>query len=118
MFDRNFLPEINAAVTIASLVASPQFDLHHTYFLISGIAGGNPERTTIGGVAFARYAVQVALQYEVDVRELPDNFSTGYWAQGSTGIGQYPAAIYGTEAFELNVALRDRVSVVLISSDV
>jgi purine nucleoside permease len=98
--------EINAAITIASLVASPQFDLTSTYFLIGGIAGVNPEVATISAVTFARYAVQVALQYEFDVREIPANFSTGYVPQGSTQPDEYPQSIYGTEVFEVNDALK------------
>ncbi|CAO2656428.1 Nn.00g052310.m01.CDS01 [Neocucurbitaria sp. VM-36] len=98
--------EINAAVTIASLVASPTFDLSKTYFLIGGIAGVNPEIATVASVTFARYAVQVALQYEFDVRDIPENFTTGYIPQGSTRPDQYPQSIYGTEVFEVNDALR------------
>ncbi|KAL9066630.1 MAG: hypothetical protein Q9157_007079 [Trypethelium eluteriae] len=98
--------EINAATTITSLLLSPKFDLQTTYFLIAGIAGVNPEVATLASVTFARYAVQVALQYEFDAREIPANFSTGYVPQGSTAPSQYPSAIYGTEVFEVNTALR------------
>ena len=45
--------------------------------MIAGIAGVNPEVATLGSVTFARYAVQVALQYEFDAREIPANFTTG-----------------------------------------
>lgn len=85
---------------------SPLFNLTHTYFLIAGIAGINPQVATLGSVTFARYAVQVALQYEFDAREIPANFSTGYVPQGSTMPGEYPQSIYGTEVFEVNDALR------------
>lgn len=98
--------EINAAVTISSLVRSPRFDLSSTYFFVGGIAGGNPEVTTICAVTFAKYAVQVALQYEFDPREIPANFSTGYIPQGSTSPDEYPQSIYGTEVFELNENLQ------------
>ncbi|KAE8356107.1 purine nucleoside permease-domain-containing protein [Aspergillus coremiiformis] len=98
--------EINAAITVSSIALSPFFDLTHTYFLIAGIAGINPKVGTISSVTFARYAVQVALQYEIDMRELPNNFSTGYFSQGSYGPGQYPSSIYGTEVFEVNAELR------------
>jgi purine nucleoside permease len=100
------MAEINAAVTVTALVLSQHFDLTSTYFLIAGIGGINPEVTTISSVTFARYAVQVALQYEFDTREIPANFSTGYVPQGSTTPGQYPSNIYGTEVFEVNDALR------------
>lgn len=100
--------EINAAVTIIALMASTRFDLSHTYFLIAGIGGVSPELATLGSVTFAKYAVQVALQYEFDAREIPANFSTGYVPLGSKAPGQYPRNIYGTEVFELNEALRDK----------
>lgn len=98
--------EINAAVTVASLVASAQFDLTSTYFLSGGIAGINPEVATVSSVTFARYAVQVALQYEFDPREIPANFSAGYIPQGSSKPDEYPQTLYGTEVFEVNDALR------------
>jgi purine nucleoside permease len=102
------MAEINAAVTVTSLVLSPQFDLASTYFLLAGIGGINPEVATISSVTFARYAVQVALQYEFDPREIPANFSAGYVPQGSKTPDEYPKSIYGTEVFEVNDALRKR----------
>ena len=57
-------------------------------------------------MTFARYAVQVALQYEFDYREVPDNFSTGYVPQGSYSPNEYPYSIYGTEVFEVNQDLQ------------
>ncbi|KAI0760011.1 purine nucleoside permease [Fomes fomentarius] len=98
--------EINAASTITALVHSPVFDLTHTYFLIAGIAGISPKLGTIGGVTFAQYAVQVALQYEFDAREKPSEFPTGYVPQGSVAPGQFPQTIAGSEVFEVNANLR------------
>ncbi|KAG6832574.1 hypothetical protein H0H87_001230 [Tephrocybe sp. NHM501043] len=98
--------EINAATSITALLLSPSFDLTSTYFLISGIAGVNPKLATLNSVTFARFAVQVALQFEFDAREKPENFSTGYVPQGSRSPDEYPQSIYGTEVFELNDALR------------
>ncbi|KAH6671288.1 purine nucleoside permease [Halenospora varia] len=99
--------EINAAATIQALMLSPQFNLTQTYFMIAGIAGINPKYGTLGSIAFSKYAVQVALQYEFDAREIPENYSTGYIPQGSYAPNQYPGSIYGTEVFEVNEALRD-----------
>lgn len=98
--------EINAATSMASLVRYPRFDLTTTYFMIAGIAGVNPEVATICSVTFARYAVQVALQYEFSQLEIPSNFSTGYIPLGSTQPDQYPSSIYGTEVFEVNQNLQ------------
>ena len=101
-------PEINAATTITALTFSPLFCLTKTYFLIAGIGGVNPKVATTGSVTFARYAIQVALQYEFDAREIPANFTTGYVAQGAFNPGEYPESIYGTEVFEVNDALRHK----------
>lgn len=100
--------EINAATSISTLAFSEHFDLTSTYFFIGGIAGINPEVATTGSVTFAQYAVQVALQYELDAREIPANWSTGYVPQGAYAPDQYPESIYGTEVFELNTNLRAR----------
>lgn len=92
---------------MSALSFSPLFDLRKTYFLISGIGGVNPKHGTINDVAFSKYAVQVALQYEIDARELPEGYGTGYIPQGSHYPNDYPSSIYGTEVFEINEDLRD-----------
>lgn len=99
--------EINAAASISALVTSTAFDLSRTYWLLAGIAGVSPEHGTLGSVAFARYSVQVALQYEIDAREIPSDFPTGYLAIGTTQPDEYPTMAYGTEVIELNMRLRD-----------
>lgn len=91
---------------MSALVFSPLFNLTTTYFMIAGIAGINPEVATLGSVTFARYAVQVALQYEFDVREKLESWNTGYIPLGAKSPDQYPKTIYGTEVFEVNMALR------------
>lgn len=99
--------EINAAATMMALAFSDMFDLRSTYFVVSGIAGVNPKHGTLGSVAIIKYAVQVALQYEIDARSIPEDWETGYLAFGTTRPFEYPSIIYGTEVFELNEALRD-----------
>ncbi|TVY34643.1 Purine nucleoside permease [Lachnellula occidentalis] len=99
--------EINAAITISSIAYSSLFDLRHTYFLIAGVAGVNPKVSTIGAVTFARYAIQVSLQYEIDAREKPQDWNTGYFPQGSSLPTDYPSELYGTEVFEVNQQLQE-----------
>ncbi|KIX99499.1 uncharacterized protein Z520_05075 [Fonsecaea multimorphosa CBS 102226] len=99
--------EINAASTISAFVHSPKFNLTKSYFMVAGIAGVNPKVATLASVTFAKYAVQVALQYEFDIRDLPGNFTTGYIPFGAYAPSDYPETIYGTEVFEVNEALRD-----------
>ncbi|OIW26038.1 purine nucleoside permease [Coniochaeta ligniaria NRRL 30616] len=99
--------EINAASTVMAVALSPKFDLTKTYFMIGGIAGVSPKEAALGSVALSRFAIQVALQYEFDAREMPENFTTGYLPYGTDFPDEYPTTIYGTEVFELNEALRD-----------
>lgn len=102
--------EINAAVTVTALTFSPKFDLSKTYVLVAGIGGVNPHKTTLAGVTLARYAVSVGMQSELDYRSVAShNWSTGWFAYGTEAPGQYPTKFYGTEVFEFNEALRDRV---------
>ena len=77
--------------------------------LIAGIAGVNPYMGTLGSVSLARFAVQVALAYEIDARQIPSNWSTGYYLYGTYAPDEKATYAYGTEVFELNTNLRDAV---------
>ncbi|CUM65697.1 uncharacterized protein PRCAT00003345001 [Priceomyces carsonii] len=103
--------DINAAATLSALTLNPLFDLTKTYWLIAGIAGGEPNYTTLGSVAFAKYAIQVGLEYQIDYTEYHKtnpNWTTGYFAYGTDNPWTYPGNVYGTEVFELNESLRNR----------
>lgn len=123
--------EINAASSIMALWMSGKFDLEKTYFLIAGIGGVNPHVATTGSINFARFAVQLDLQYEFAQSQVPANWPSGYIPQGTDAADQYPTSIYvshglpstaikrinadrpllpvqGTEVFELNDNLKLR----------
>lgn len=103
--------EINAATTISFLLASSKFDFTKSYWLLAGIAGGEPNQVSIGAVTFAKYAVQIGLQYQVAHREIMEShpeWPTGYFNYGTGSPWDYPGSVYGTEVFELNENLRDR----------
>jgi purine nucleoside permease len=68
-----------------AFVLSTKFDLTETYFMVAGIAGVNPEVATLASVAFARFSIQFAVSYEIDPREAPEDWSTGY----SVAFGMY-----------------------------
>ncbi|KAK3292368.1 purine nucleoside permease [Chaetomium fimeti] len=97
---------INAALSVNTLVSSASFDLTKTYFILSGIAGGNPRLTTLGGVAFARFAVQVDTQMEWDSREMPSSWKAGYVPMGAHTPDSFPLGVHGSEVYELNDNLR------------
>jgi purine nucleoside permease len=67
----------HAAATIMALGLDPRFDLTHAYWLIAGIAGGNPEYTSLGSAVWANWVVDGDLAYEIDAREIPKDWPTG-----------------------------------------
>ncbi|KAG7193022.1 uncharacterized protein KQ657_001136 [Scheffersomyces spartinae] len=103
--------DINAAASMTALTLSPLFDFSKSYFMVAGIAGGEPQHVTLGSVTFAKYAIQGALEYEIayaDYHETNPDWKTGYFAYGTSDPSAYPENVYGTEVFELNEKLRDR----------
>lgn len=97
----------NAAASMMALTFSPRFDLRHTYFLIAGVAGIDPARGTLGTATWANYLVDFDIQWEVDSREAPPNWTTGYLGIFAKNQSDKPPLDYRTEVFELNHQLTD-----------
>ena len=81
----------HAAATIMALGLDPRFDLTHAYWIIAGIAGGSPDRVSLGSAAWARWVVDGDLGYEIDPREMPGEWSTGYIPLRKTHPFEKPA---------------------------
>lgn len=67
----------NAATSIMALGTDPRFDLTRAYWLIAGIAGGDPLDVSLGTAAWARHVVDGDLTYEIDAREIPADWPYG-----------------------------------------
>lgn len=98
----------NAAASIMALAFSKQFDLTHTYWLIAGIAGINPKHGTVGSVAWARWLVEWGIQWELDAREKPKSWPSGYLGINTRSPDEKPPLDYRTEVFQLDGALQRR----------
>ena len=98
----------NAAASTMALALSPQFDLTHAYFVVTGIAGIDPNVATIGSAAWARYLVDFGLQQEFDAREAPAGWETGYVGIGAADPSVKPKLDYRSEVFQLDEALLQR----------
>jgi purine nucleoside permease len=98
----------NAAASVTALLHSGQFDLSQTYVLIAGIAGIDPSQGTVGSAAWARWAVDFGISWELDPREMPAGWETGYFGINTKGPGEKPPLDYRTEVFHLNDALVDK----------
>jgi purine nucleoside permease len=95
----------NAAASTAAVALSSKFDLSKTYFLISGIAGIDPNKGTIGSAAWARYIVDYGIAHEIDAREMPKDWPYGYFGIHTNGPTELPELDYHNEVFQLNEAL-------------
>jgi len=97
----------HAAATIMALGLDPRFDLTHAYWLIAGIAGGSPERISLGSAAWARWVVDGDLGYEIDAREIPPDWSTGYIPLRKARPYEPPAAPLEGQVYALNSGLAE-----------
>ena len=95
----------HAASTIMALGLDPRFDFSHAYWLIAGIAGGSPDRISLGSAAWARWVVDGDLGYEIDPREMPQEWSTGYIPLRKTRPFEKPSAPLDGQVYELNSGL-------------
>jgi purine nucleoside permease len=97
----------HAAATIMALGLDPRFDLSHAYWIIAGIAGANPERASLGSAVWARWVVDGDLGYEIDAREIPPDWTTGFVPLRKARPFEAPAAPLDGQVFALNAALAE-----------
>lgn len=83
----------NAAATIMALGLDPRFDLRQSYWLVAGIAGIDPADASIGSAVWTDYVVDGDLAHEIDAREIPSNWSTGYVPLGKTVPYEQPPLV-------------------------
>jgi purine nucleoside permease len=97
----------HAASTIMALGLDPRFDLTHAYWIVAGIAGGSPERVSLGSAAWARWVVDGDLGYEIDAREMPKDWPTGYIPLRKTRPFELPAEPLEGQVYALNGGLAE-----------
>lgn len=68
----------NAAASIMALGLDPRFDLGKSYWLVAGIAGIDPADASAGSAVWTDYVVEGDLGHEIDAREIPADWKTGY----------------------------------------
>ena len=100
----------NATASIMALGLDPRFDLTRAYWLVAGIAGGDPNDMSLGSAAWATHVVDGDLLYEIDGREIPDDWPYGLIPLGAKEPAVDPEDIYtgwtvDTIAFSLNASL-------------
>lgn len=74
----------NATASIMALGLDPRFDLKKSYWLIAGVAGADPADMSLGSAAWARHVVDGDLLYEIDAREIPEQWPYGLIPLGAS----------------------------------
>ena len=67
-----------AAATIMALGSDPRFDFSNTYWLVAGISGVDPLDASVGSAIWAEWLVDGDLSHQIDMREAPKDWDTGY----------------------------------------
>jgi purine nucleoside permease len=67
-----------AAASIMALGLDPRFDLSKAYWLVAGIGGGDPADVSVGSAVWADHVVDGDLAFEIDARQIPASWPTGY----------------------------------------
>lgn len=97
-----------AAATIMALGLDPRFDLTHAYFLVAGIGGIDPERGSLASAVWSDFIVDGDLAHEIDAREIPKDWKTGYVPLGRSVPYEQPReARFGDDGnvYQLNPEL-------------
>jgi purine nucleoside permease len=96
-----------ATASVMALGLDPRFDLTHAYFLVAGIGGIDPRMGSLGSAVWSDYIVDGDLAYEIDAREIPPSWSTGYVPLRRETPYQQPLTPENNAVFHLNPTLVD-----------
>jgi purine nucleoside permease len=67
-----------AAASVMALGLDPRFDLTNAYWVIAGIGGGDPADVSLGSAVWANHVIDGDIGYEIDAREIPADWPTGF----------------------------------------
>ena len=67
-----------AAATIMAVGLDPRFDFSKAYWIVTGIGGGDPADVSLGSAVWADHVLDGDLAYEIDARQIPAEWPTGY----------------------------------------
>jgi purine nucleoside permease len=97
---------VHMAASITALANDKRFDLSKAYWILAGIAGIDPNAGPVGSAAWASYVIDGDLAYEIDAREIPPGWTTGYVPLGRSSPYEQPvppvSSINGVNLFQLN----------------
>jgi len=94
-----------AAASVMALGLDPRFDFSKAYWIVAGIGGGDPADVSVGSAVWADHVVDGDLAFEIDARQIPASWPTGYVPLRKGSPYELPASdVYG-EVYTLNSGL-------------
>ena len=94
-----------AAASVMALGLDPRFDLSKAYWLVAGIGGGAPSEVSLGSAVWVDRVVDGDLAFEIDARQIPENWTTGYVPLGKSTPFEQPVDEKPAGIFRLNPEL-------------
>jgi purine nucleoside permease len=96
-----------AAASVMALGLDPRFDLSRAYWIVAGIGGGDPADVSVGSAVWADHVIDGDLAYEIDARQIPQSWTTGYVPLRKGSPYQPPSDDSFGQAYSLNADLVD-----------
>jgi len=97
-----------ATASVMALGLDPRFDLSKAYWVVAGIGGGDPADVSLGSAVWANHVIDGDIAYEIDAREIPADWPTGYVPLRKATPYELPVkAQLDGEAYSLNQDLVD-----------
>ena len=97
----------NSAVSVMALATDSRFDVSQAYWLVAGVAGIDPNRGSLGSAVWADCVVNADVAYEIDSREIPQDWSTGIIPWERSKPFEHPHPTDFQQLYRLNPALVD-----------
>jgi purine nucleoside permease len=91
-----------AAASVMALGLDPRFDLTKAYWIVAGIGGGDPIDVSLGSAVWCDYVVDGDLSFEIDARQIPEIWPTGYVPLRKGSPYEPPAVVNYGEMYALN----------------
>ena len=92
-----------------ALGMDPRFDLSKAYWIVAGIGGGDPADVSLGSAVWADHVVDGDLAYEIDARQIPESWPTGFVPLRKKGkLPHHTRAVeyaleYGSDVMEMHL---------------
>ena len=91
-----------AAASVMALGLDPRFDFSNAYWIVAGIGGGDPADVSVGSAVWADHVVDGDLAFEIDARQIPASWPTGYVPLRKGTPYEQPASDEYGEMYSLN----------------